>query len=100
MANEPNLMPEYLLERPVTPPPDPAVAVCAGDGDLRVGAAVALLMAQVEDPASETREAVQETVGQIDVVSAAVSEARVKLQEVQQRSRSPRRWSASPTGRS
>lgn len=85
MANEPNLMPEYLLERRSRRRRILQWRYVLGMEICAVGAAVALLMAQVEDPASETREAVQETVGQIDVVSAAVSEARVKLQEVQQR---------------
>lgn len=84
MANDPNLMPVYLLERRSRQHRIRHWQYVLLFETCAVGAAVVTMMAEVQNPASETRQAIEGTVGQIDVVSSAVSHAREKLQEAQQ----------------
>ncbi len=48
------------------------------------GVMVVMLRSQVSDPAAESREAIDGTVGQIDVVSSAVADSKKELQTIQQ----------------
>ena len=85
MSNDPNLMPVYLLEQRSRRRRLRQWRSVLGFELCVVSGTVMFLMSQVKDPAGETREAIQNTVGQIDVVSSAIVDARVKLQDVQQR---------------
>ncbi len=84
MPRDPNLIPLHVLERRSLRHRMRQwqyvllLEVCA------VAGAVVLLQAQVSDPTVESREAIEGTVAQIDVVSSAAAALKNELQEVQQ----------------
>lgn len=84
MPGEPNLIPTYLLERRSRVRRLAHWKWVLLLETCLLGSAVVLLGSQVSDPAAETREAIQGTVGQIDVVSAAVADSQAELQQLQQ----------------